>query len=235
MERLDLYSIAFERTWLIEQQIRLLRKHLLDDFRYTVVDNSRDEASAQQIHALCGRWGVCYRRSPSATYSHHDALNFAATHARNEQREYIGFLDHDIFPTEPTSLIPLIDEAGFYGVGQRHGPSGHLYLWPGFCFFKRDWLGDRRLNFDGIRGDTKRDDGDTGSANWPLFAEEGWEHLYKPSHGYKAIREPDSYGLQSWGYEVIGPWVHFSNGSHWMTVPSPHQRDQLLANLLAEL
>ena len=148
---------------------------------------------------------------------------------------YFGFLDHDVFPIRPTTLIDKIEEAGFYGIGQRHPATGHLYLWPGFCFFSREWLAGRPLDFSGIRDGDKRNDGDTGSANWPLFVDEDWESMYKITHSYGVIRKPDGYGLQSFGYEMFGDWLHFSNASHWMKVPDPEGRDEALFALLADL
>jgi hypothetical protein len=206
---LALATIAFEAPLLIAEQHRLFDKYLEDDFTLTVYDNT-------------GRL-------------HHQGLNRAAEDLLAGDAPYFGFLDHDVFPTTPTSLIPLIEETGFYGVGQRHAPTGHLYLWPGFCFFSREWLNGRPLDFEGIRGQHAKDDGDTGSGLWPLFVLEDWQKMYRPEHGYRVIREPDAYGLQSYGYETIGDFVHLTNGSHWMRVPDAEGRDRILFQMLAEL
>lgn len=226
---LALATIAHNQPWLIREQHRLLEKNLEDDFTLTVFDSSTDEAAAAEI------------RSASPNYvrltvtMHHESLNRAAVMLLNGDDPYVGFLDHDVFPTEPTSLSPLIDEAGFYGVGQRHPATGFLYLWPGFCFFKREWLNGRPLNFSGLRDGDPRNDGDTGSMLYPLFQDEDWQKMYRAQHGYKPIRQPDEYGLQSWGVETIGSWVHLSNGSEWMAVPEPDRRRELLQELLAAL
>lgn len=236
MVTLDIVTIAFNKPRLISEQIRLLRKHLTDDHRLVVIDNSNDRAQAQNIRELCERTNTPYVFCAGEKSEHHAALNFAWESVLEPSGSpYVGFLDHDIFPTAATSLIDRIEPVGFYGVGQRHGPTGRLYLWPGFCFFSRDWLAGRDLDFDGIRGREKKDDGDTGSMNWPLFQHSNWEDMYVNKHGYQPIREPDDYGLQSWGFEWVSDWVHFSNGSHWMVVPAPLERDRLLFNMLATL
>jgi len=207
---LAIATISFKQPRLIEEQKRLFSKFLKDDYELIVVEN--DERM------------------------HHEGLNAAAFHLVEERDDpYFGFLDHDVFPIRPTTLISKIRESGFYGIGQRHPATGHLYLWPGFCFFSRAWLAGRRLDFSGLRDGDKRNDGDTGSANWQLFADEDWEKMYRIEHGYKTIRRPDEHGLQSWGYEYFGDWIHFSNGSHWMRVPDPEERDRLLFDLLADL
>lgn len=242
MADLALASIAYNAPRAVAEQIRLLDKYLKDDYVLWVIDQSSDEHLAEETRQATVPAGCVYVRLP--TRLHHEGLNYASALilgwldklARpGDDAPYLGFLDHDVYPTKPTRLIPLIEEAGFYGVGQRHAPTGRFYLWPGFCFFSREWLAGRPLDFTGIRGKTRADDGDTGSGLWPLFADEEWERLYRPEHGYRAIREPDDYGLQSWGYERIGDWVHLSNASHWMAVPEPDERDRLLYEMLAAL
>lgn len=237
MAELELASIAFNKPRLIAEQIRLIRKHLWQDrFHYTVVDNSSDAAAAEEIRALCTSSRVGYRRCPDEEHEHAAALNFAWTEVLGSTSAlYRGLLDHDIFPQRATSLVPLIADAGFFGVGQRHPPTGHLYLWPGFVFFSTDWLADRTVDFTGIRGEVRADDGDTGSGMWPLFADEDWRKLYRVDHSYKPIREPDDFGLQSFGVEMIGDWLHLSNGSGWMRIPEPAERERLVFELLETL
>lgn len=227
-----LASIAFNRPHMISEQIRLLAKNLQDPFQLNVFDTSSDMSAAKKIKRICSDVAVYTRLK---THSHHEGLNAAATELLAGHASYIGFLDHDVFPMRPTAIIDKIALAGFYGVGQRHPATGRLYLWPGFCFFSREWLADRPLDFGGLRDGDHRNDGDTGSCLWPLFAEEDWSLLYQPRHSYQVIREPDEYGLQSWGVEKIDDWLHLSNASGWMTVPNPKEREKILADMLAAL
>lgn len=225
-----LASIAFNHPRLISEQIRLLEKNLRDPYHLIVFDNSSNLNAADEIERVCAASGEEYRRL--STRMHHEGLNQAARELLSEDDPFIGFLDHDIFPIRETTLIDKIAEAGFYGVGQRHPATGHLYIWPGFCFFSREWLNGRPLDFSGLRDGDKRNDGDTGSSLWPLFKDEDWEKLFRPRHFHEPIRKPDEYGLQSWGYEVIGDWMHMTNGSGWMRVPEAKERERLLFGLL---
>lgn len=224
-----LATIAYNKPRLISEQIRLLRKNLLDEYELCVFDASTDRAASDEIGPMLSEEYTLLN-----THSHHEALNIAAEDLLCTDEPYIGFLDHDIFPIRPTTLIDKIEEAGFYGVGQRHPATGHLYLWPGFCFFSREWLRGREhlLDFSGLRDGNKRNDGDTGSGMWPLFKDEDWSKLFRAEHLHRFIREPDGYGLQSFGYEVIGDWLHFTNGSGWMRVPDQRERERLLFDLL---
>jgi hypothetical protein len=239
-----LATIAFNRPHMISEQIRLLGKYLEDDYVYAVFDQSSDEQAAEEIRAITVDGGGVYIGLRSRM--HHEGLNTAARELLLPSDEcglvlpfadapYVGFLDHDIFPTGPTSLVSFIEPVGFYGVGQRHPATGRLYLWPGFCFFSRDWLAGRPLDFSGLHDGDKRNDGDTGSSLWPLFVEEDWQKLYRVEHSYQAIRRPDEYGLQSWGVERIGDWLHTSNASNWMAVPDPQERERLILELLVAL
>lgn len=236
---LDLVTVAYNKPWLIEEQARLLAKHLVDDHILTVFDNSSDSRSSAAIADFCRFRDINYQRSYSPEWLHNHALNRAAAYLHERGHSHIGFLDHDVFPRRPTTLLDKIEPAGFYGVGQRHSPTDSLYLWPGFTFFSRWWLEAKlplHLNFDGIRGARKADDGDCGSMNAPLFVAEDWSKLFRGEHGYRALRPPDSTGLQSWGYEVLGSdWLHLSNGSGWMAVPDWDERERLCRELLEAL
>ena len=234
MTALALASIAFNRPHLVKEQIRLLRKYLDEDFTYSVVDNSTSDTKAAEIAAVCAEAGVPYHR---VTFGEHvPALQWAWDEVvAKSGAPYGGLLDHDIFPVRPTHLVSLIEPAGFLGCGQRHGPTDRLYLWPGWAFFSFEWLNGRRVDWDGIRGDEKANDGDTGSAMWPLFAAEDWPLLYRVRHSYESIRRPDDYGLQSFGIEHMGDWVHLTNGSGWMAIPNPREREALTHEMLAAL
>lgn len=236
MPELALATIAFNTPWVIAEQIRLLHKHLLDDFTLTVFDNSSDRAAAAEIRGACAATGTEWVGCGIDDHDHSKALNLAA-HELYDRRDapYIGFLDHDVFPACPTRVVPLVEECGFYGVGQRHAPTSSLYLWPGFCFFRRSWLAGRPLDFGGIRGAVKRDDGDTGSMLAPLFADEDWSKLYRMEHGYHALREPDDAGLQSWGFERLSDWRHLTNASGWKAIPKPGERERLARAIVAAL
>jgi hypothetical protein len=226
---LDLVTVAFNQPRLIEEQIRLLREHLAGEFELVVLDNSSDQRMSAAIKAVCEREQIEWWRPEVEGRMHHAALNAAGERFSQQGSEFFGFLDHDVFPTCHTSVMPYIQETGFFGIGQRTPGNGKLYLWPGFCFFSSRWLRGRRLNFGGADG------GDTASALWPLFAEEDWKSFYRLTHGYRAIRSPDSFGLQSWGYEQFGDWIHFTNGSKWMQVPDPDERERILMDVLATL
>lgn len=214
------------RPDLLNHQIRLIKKNLKDEFELKVTDNTPG-LTRNMIEAICNREGIHYAHIDQT--DHNDSLNYAASHVTHE---YFGFLDHDIFPIKPCTLIDKIDRAGFYGLPQTHRHTRARYLWPGFCFFTKEWLGVKELDFNGIRGRYKEYDGDCGSMLCYLFTGEDWNNLMPIEHNFRRLRDTTDENIQSWGYEIIGGWLHFTNASHWLQVEQPKQRDLMLLDML---
>jgi hypothetical protein len=237
MRRLDIFPITFGRPDLLRHQVRLLGKHLRDPYEVCVIDNTPDPG-AGRMEVTARSLNVGYQRAVSEKREHNDALNFAAKFADSIGSSYWAVLDHDIFPVEDTRLLPMLDQLGFWGLGQWHAATNSRYLWPGFASFKREWLAGRVPNFNGIRGQFKRDDGDCGSMLSALFTPDDWARFDKvpQRHGYENIRPPDEIGLQSFGVEYISSaWLHLTNASNWMLVPDAAGRDRILREKLEAL
>ncbi len=233
MPELLIASVAFNAPWSIQEQIRLFHKHVKDDHEFIVCDNST--YGAEYVEGVCRESGTRYVRMVTERHEHPEALNQAASMMLAEDCDFIGFVDHDLWPAEATELVPIIEKHGFLGIGQRHPATDRLYLWPGCAFFSREWLNGRTLDFGGIRGETKASDGDCGSMLWPLFTDEDWSSMFLFKHGYEPIRKPDDHGLQSWGWERIGPFRHASNVSNWREIPDPAGRTRVLQERVAAL
>ena len=230
----DAYVVGFGRPDLLFEQKRLIDKFCPEIRGMCVIDNTPGGGS-DRMQQMCLTLNVGYMKTPGGSTLHNDALNHAARVAKENKNRYWITLDHDVFPRQNVTLIDKIKKAGFYGIGQSHPPTQKQYLWPGFCAFDQKWLGDRMPNFDGIRGERKRDDGDCGSMLWSLFTPEDWAKMHRPEHGYGVIRPEDGYGLQSHGYEFFDGWIHFTNASNWMEVPKPLDRDKMLRDMIKEL
>lgn len=232
---LDIATIAYDVPWTIAEQARLLRQNLADVYLHTVFDNSGDPDRASEIEQICRESGTRYVRVGPPGSRHEHALNVAARDLGERGVPYCAFLDHDIFPRRPTRIVELTEAAGFFGLRQTHLPSGVSYLWPGLACFSRSWLGTRKLDFKGIRGAVPELDGDTGSMLGGLFDSADWDGLPHPGHSYQRIRDFDDDGVQSWGVELIGDWLHAMNTSDWKAVPDPEQRTRLVRDLIEAL
>lgn len=254
MNHLLVAITAFNHPWAVRECLRLLNENLLDEHRCFVFDNSDADVTLEMAEVSVDAGAIHILTGPKYPRREHtDALNCAAANFRvldTPDGDFLGesgdrvthllWLDHDVFLTAPTELCPLVDEGGFLAVRQRHAPTGVHYPWPGFLAVSRAWLGGRPLNFDGIRGEEKRDDGDAGSMLWPVFDGEDWSRLPAVEHGYRQLREQDDVGLQSWAYEYFrfgggAEWRHATNVSRWLSVPDPEGRERLVRGMVEAL
>ena len=80
----DLATVAFNNVRVIEYQIRTLRRFFVFPYRHTVFDNSDDDIVANEIKAVCRKYGTGYSRLPKqrfirvgqGSYSHGVACNY---------------------------------------------------------------------------------------------------------------------------------------------------------------
>lgn len=173
---LDLVTIAFNNEKLIENQINFLKKNISDKFFFTVVDNSNNIDKSKSIQKICENNKVGYIRLPKNPWkqpnlSHSVALNWVyRNYIKTRNTKYFGFLDHDILPIKKTSVIEKFSDKKMYGLVQER--SSRLlniwYLWAGFCFYKNDFLKNKKVNFSSAIITTTKDmvELDTGGANW---------------------------------------------------------------------
>ena len=80
----DLTTVAFNNVRVIEYQIRTLGRFFVFPYRHTVFDNSNDDIVANEIKAVCRKYGTGYIRLPKqsfirvgqGSYSHGVACNY---------------------------------------------------------------------------------------------------------------------------------------------------------------
>jgi hypothetical protein len=223
-------SVAFNNPLVIFHQARLLDKYVQDPLCYAVADNSSDDDKRREIFEVCADSGVAYIELPPNPFprdpsmSHGAALNWIfENYLRLRQANFIGFLDHDIFPMRETSLLGPLERYGFFGHQQTRAAG--WYLWPGFCFFSRAFLQGKTVDFMPVPTL------DTGGGNWEsLFApidQNGVSTLPSRIEDLRAGGDK-----QSDQVEIIGDWVHTINASHWK---GAEDKDPLVADLLNNL
>lgn len=226
----DVITVAFNNEMVIEQQDRLLRKYLLDSFRYIVADNSSDPEKRRIIRRLCMEKGVDYVSLPlnpyngkNSSFSHGLALNWIyINYIKPRNTACFGFIDHDIFPVQPTRIVPFLEQSPVFGLIQER--EDKWYLWPGFCFFLREFIDVRTVNF--LPGDNS----DTGGSNWEsLYSQLDRQKIPVIKHEYGNLREGTD--PQSDLYEKIGDWVHTFNASNWKKVAP---KDSIVMKFLAD-
>jgi hypothetical protein len=208
---LDIAVVAFENAEVHAQQHEALSRHLADEHRLWVFDNSPGAAGRARIAAWAASAGVRYVALPAGnpytgsdpSASHGLAQTWAYRHVlRPAGARYLGFLDPDVFPARRTSVLDILERQPCFGHLQQRGEA--WYLWAGFAWFRAD-AAPRGLDFRPVPPL------DTGGANWPLvFRDLDREALEFPPHSYVSAdvdpgRTP----------ERIGDWVHTFNASSW--------------------
>lgn len=211
----DLVAVAFNNPATITTQISSLRCNLNpSEYRFSVADNSCIGSAASEISQICANASVGYLRLPRNPYSGSDpsashglALNWIFRHYFvNRRQEWIGFLDHDVYAVERVCFGAVLDTVEAYGLRQERGER--WYLWPGFSFFRRTLLSNRRVDFLPTPGL------DTGGSNW--------EWLYsKMQSGVRFARSeylqigPGVDPQRDLMELIDGSWLHCMNASGW--------------------
>ncbi|MBZ9658671.1 hypothetical protein LB523_06410 [Mesorhizobium sp. ESP-6-4] len=207
-DRCVLITVAFGDAQCLELQLRLTRRFVRHDL-HIVADNSISEASARDNRQVCATHGAAHVRLPtnpwtarSPSRSHGAALNWMWHNIlKPAAPTAFGFLDQDLFPTQPCDPFEPLEVAPFHGDLRRAG--SRWYLWAGYCFFRFDAVGRKPLDFglDWFAGL------DTGGANW--------EALYRyvdpstvPQRPITAFAALPGVELRRAYCEWRGSWLH---------------------------
>ena len=229
-------TVAFNRPDVLEWQIRLVRKYLTEHEGYIVFDNSNNPEQREAIRAVCQRENVPYVGLPRISFeqsqSHGAALNWITQNFVVKYRPRLfGFLDHDIFPLEPVSIVDKIAAAKVYGWEVNREVA--RYLWAGFCFFSG--VEPQPLDFAPFKLSHILQD--TGGSNWSNWLDTGgsnWDVLYKHlrEDEFRAARvqfiPTTSHGKP---FEEMDGWLHAGQAS-WQWDDHPKDRTALLEQRL---
>jgi len=224
----DVVSVAFNNEMVIDYQVSLFKKYLMDNFGYTVIDNSSDLDKQRRIRRVCVKHGVNYILPPRNPFhgelgsgSHGVVLNWSFKHFVTPRKpDFFGFIDHDVFPISETSILSNLSSSQIYGRIETKGDK--WYLWPGFCFFAFPLLLAKKIDFMPEPGL------DTGGKNWkPLYSKLDKNTIPNLTPKYVSLRPGEN--KQSDGYERMGAWIHTINASQWVHSPD---KNQIIVNLL---
>ncbi|TPK23082.1 hypothetical protein FJ872_05405 [Mesorhizobium sp. B2-5-9] len=223
-------TVAFNRPDVIAWQIHLVRRHLAEHESYIVFDNSKKEEAREAIRDLCLRQHVPYVALPrnrlTVSRSHGQALNWIVRNFMTGLAPKVfGFIDHDIFPTEPFSIRDRLKGKSVYGSVRRDTPTpGGWFLWPAFCFFDGSLL-RQRLDF----APSYKFRMDSGGGNWPLLYRTIDQALVRFTEN-KLLRCGEGDDEHEDFFMSVDGWLHVTNASNWRRQPVD-RREQLVALL----
>jgi len=242
---LCLVTIAFNNDFLIEEQIRLVKKHITDpDYIHIVADNSSDKKKREAIKAICTKASIPYVGLPfnwfskihkRPSYSHGLAMTWVYDNLIKKIKPGIfGFIDHDIFPIKPYSLLQKMDYQDFYGrlidVTPDNHPKKLWFLWGGFCFFKFDSVKFLNINFMPCKVDNVYLDS-AGSIYSSLYSKYDTERFrFSAPTLEEYFREGNVYHSDLLHF-VDNDWLHTINGSNWKKVKD---KDDFLREFLKQ-
>lgn len=222
----DVYVITFNNTFLVEYQIKTLRKFFKAPFNLFVVDNNNQLHADQsrEVFDLCIEKKIAYIKAPDNYYQRPEtfdpSMKLGTTMNWLYQQcvlkrwpTYFGYLDHDCFITKPFDVRPYLDINGMYGEVARNEKNGAWNLHPAVNFYRLDFVGHLPLDFRA----SHKYQLDTGGANYDILYHNFDHHDYvigRESFRYAAddVNRKDS--VQH--YVVIdgGRWYHMSASSH---------------------
>jgi hypothetical protein len=224
----DIYVPTFNNSWLIEYQIKTLRKFFQAPFNLIVVDNNNwlHPESSEEVLSICQRENVAYLKAPDNLWQKPEnfdsSMKLGTTLSwlfynciKPRNPKYFGFLDHDCFLFEPFDIRPYLDEKGMYGRICKRDNDHPWNLHVTCNFFKTDFVRDVPLDFRVSHKYAL----DTGGANYDVlyhrFSHENYRLgirgvFYSGKEGLD-INRKDS--VQH--YEIIDErWYHMAASTH---------------------
>lgn len=246
---LDIVTIAYNHPHMTALQIQLLKKNIQDPFTHIVADNSSESAQAQKIFDACIEHGAEYVRVPSNPFtrnkSHAAAMHWVYKNVLTKRkRKVIGFLDHDIFPTRPCSIITSMQQ-GIYG--RPMNAYNHMgewvpitpdfpywSLWAGLYFIESSLL--EKTNVYALsffqkflsRGRYL----DTGGRLWDSVLK--YKNYPADLMNYQCLqfRETSDSNIHTDFYEQYDNWIHIVNLSNWYNTPNFEEKIAYFEKLL---
>ncbi len=145
-----LFTVAYDDPEAIEMQAHAVSR-LVPHVLYVIADNSSNAKAASATASIAASCGVPYLRLPhphgaEASRSHGLALNWLWRNlVRPAEPEAFGFLDADLFPTQPDDPFAMLERQPIYGMLRWKGER--WFLWAGFCMFRFEAVKDLQLDF----------------------------------------------------------------------------------------
>ena len=249
---IDIVTIAFNNPLIIDYQIQLLRKNITDKFTHIIADNSNDVKIRMTISNLCKSYNVDYVSIPFNNYfrnkSHGAAMHWVYKNVLKKRNNlYFGFIDHDIFPTNPYSIIERMRNDIYGRVIHSYLPNGYnekiteeypyWSLWAGFYFLKARLLYNEDVygyNFN-PKSFQKGSFLDTGGGLWDVLMSKIPYPEQLAMYSAVKFRESEISNVKTDYFEKIDDWVHFVNISNWYATPNVDEKNDFVISFLTDL
>lgn len=243
-KNINIFIIVYNTAQFLPKQLELMERFCVDE-NYTVyvVNNSPVENAEinNQIECEANKRGAVYLKTiPDAQHSnpscsHASALNFVYREI-GKNADYCLFLDHDIFPVSPFSVVEKLGNRLMAGVEQLRltAEKKIQYLWAGLLFVNNTTMTEEDKDAVDFMPTSKYGIGlDTGGGIHELISRHGEKRFLflnekrQPNDAVVTLQNRYSYFSM-----VDDCWMHFINGSNWAKQKDEEGR---LASLFAIL
>lgn len=246
---IDIVTIAFNNVKTIDYQIKLLKKNLAEPYEHIIADNSTDVTTKQSIFDLCEKYGVMYVSIPKNRYklnnSHSSAIHWTYKNIlRKRDSKYFGFIDHDIFPLKPCTIVDRFCN-GIYGrvnpVYAKQGSAdlvainqSYWSLWAGFFFIEAEKLSifnPYKIDFR-VKVLPNGDFLDTGGGLWDSLLKDIPYPGELAKFSSVRFRETLNGNAHTDFYERLDEWLHIGNLSNWYNTTNLQEKNNYFDLLL---
>lgn len=225
--KLAIVIITYNQEKLICKQVECIRKFCKDNFAIVVIDNSTKQETTEAIKYYCTQLDIELIKTSSSSKNGSDSHSFAANLSYTilkDKYDYFFYLDHDCFPVKEFSVMEILENQVFAGIGQQ---KSELYLWPGCLMLDNRKVDEADIDFSPCNkrgldtgGNMFRAIKEYGAV---LFNEVYEQNPYFPSPPYNF-------------YSMINDsmFMHFINSSNWNETEGNESRVNSLINILEE-
>ena len=224
----DIYVITFNNLFLVDYQIRTLRRFFQSPFNLIIVDNNNwlYPEQSKQVLQLCVDQGVTYLKAPDNFYQTEKtffdpSMKLGTTMnwlyqqcARVRKPKYFGYLDQDCFLVKDLDISGRLDRQGMFGRAYRSKKIPEAWtLHVTTNFYRFDFVKDYELDFRA----SYPYEMDTGGANYDiLYCRLNYEDYVIPMQAQRFdaadVNRPGS--VQHYELLADGEWYHMCASSH---------------------
>jgi hypothetical protein len=224
-------------------QIQTLQKHLIGDYKFTVIDDSSNSDISQNFKSICTHYGATYHRkttkqyppqgdpSHSPMYSCAEATQYAYDNFISKSEDIAIFLDSDMFLFKPFDPVEYMKDKEISACIQIRG---HVeYLWNGIIIFNMPKVRSLKGALDFSAGMVDGEFCDVGGSTY-YFIQENELKIDDLKPTFEGLYN----GIQMENMETFmnETFLHFRGGTLWDQKVDVYQRKMIiLDNILRTL
>ena len=214
--------ITYNNKDIFLKHIERIKRHCKDNYEIIIVDNSTDAKVIDHIKYHSGAQGCEYIKTNASSLNGSGSHSFAANLSfllLKDKYTHFFYLDHDCFPIKDFSVVEILGEKQFAGIGQEKHKT---YIWPGCLMFKAGL----EIDFSPLPGL------DTGGSLYKEMERVGPENIvsFNEIHQENPEFNKNMYNF----YSLINDsmFMHFINASGWNKNSDQQERINSLLNIL---